>query len=74
MKRIALASPPDRPAKDPQKSRVGNGSVLLPGVDGRSAWSRRAKDVLSETPHWYCLSFSNFLGATHNSAHYRLWY
>jgi hypothetical protein len=48
MKRIALASPPDRPAKDPQKSRVGNGSVLLPGVDGRSAWARRAKDVLSE--------------------------
>lgn len=48
MKHIALASPPDRPAKDPQKSRVGNGSVLLPGVDGRSAWARRAKDVLSE--------------------------
>jgi hypothetical protein len=48
MKQIVLASPPDRPAKDPQKSRVGNGSVLLPGVDGRSAWARRAKDVLSE--------------------------
>ena len=32
--------------KDPQRSRITNG-VLLPGVDGRSAWSRRAKDVLS---------------------------
>jgi hypothetical protein len=32
--------------KDPQRSRITNG-VLLPGVDGRSAWSRRAKDVLA---------------------------
>jgi hypothetical protein len=48
LEHIALASPPDRPAQDPRKSRVGNGSVLLPGVDGRSAWARRAKDVLSE--------------------------
>jgi hypothetical protein len=45
-------SPPDRPAvggtKDPQKSRVGNGTALLPGVDGRSAWVRRCKDVIAE--------------------------
>jgi hypothetical protein len=46
MKQIALASSSDRPAKDRQRSRITNG-VLLPGVDGRSAWSRRAKDILS---------------------------
>ena len=32
--------------KDKQRSRVTNGSALLPGVDGRSAWIRRAKDVI----------------------------
>jgi hypothetical protein len=46
----------DRPAVDPrQRSRLANGSALLPGhVDGRSAWCRRAKEViaahLSDTP------------------------
>jgi hypothetical protein len=40
--------PSDRPRKDPQKSRVSNGSALLPGVDGRSAWVRRAKEVIAE--------------------------
>ena len=35
----------DRPSK--QKSRITNGA-LLPGVDQRSAWVRRAKDVLSQ--------------------------
>jgi hypothetical protein len=43
-------SPPGRPAKarprDPQRSRITNGSALLPGVDGRSAWIRRCKDVI----------------------------
>ncbi len=47
----APTSPPVRPAvaraKDPQKSRITNGT-LLPGIDGRSAWVRRAKDVLAE--------------------------
>jgi hypothetical protein len=33
-----------------------------------------AAGVLSETPHWYCLGFSHFLGANHNRSHYRLWY
>jgi hypothetical protein len=33
--------------KDPQKSRVANGSALLPGLDGRSLWARRAKEVLA---------------------------
>ena len=33
--------------KDRQKSRVANGSALLPGVDGRSLWARRAKELLA---------------------------
>jgi hypothetical protein len=44
-------SPPARPAngrpKDPQRSRITNGA-LLPGVDGRSAWVRRCKDLLND--------------------------
>ena len=44
-------SPRDRPAiarlKDPQKSRITNGA-LLPGIDGRSAWVRRCKDLLAD--------------------------
>jgi hypothetical protein len=32
--------------RDPQRSRITNGSALLPGVDGRSAWVRRCKDVI----------------------------
>jgi hypothetical protein len=47
MRQIALTSPSDRPTKDARKSRITNGSVLLPGVDGRSAWARRAKDILA---------------------------
>jgi hypothetical protein len=33
--------------KDPQRSRITNGSALLPGVDGRGAWVRRCKDVIA---------------------------
>jgi hypothetical protein len=33
--------------KEPQRSRITNGSALLPGVDGRGAWVRRAKDLLA---------------------------
>ena len=33
--------------KDRQRSRITNGSALLPGVDGRSAWVRRTKDVIA---------------------------
>jgi hypothetical protein len=29
------------------RSRITNGSKLLPGVDGRSPWVRRAKDIIS---------------------------
>jgi hypothetical protein len=30
------------------RSRVTNGAVLLPGVDGRSTWVRRARDLINE--------------------------
>jgi hypothetical protein len=33
-------------SKSRQRSRVTNGSALLPGVDGRSAWVRRCKDII----------------------------
>jgi hypothetical protein len=46
-----LGSSSDRPAidrpKDRQKSRITNGSALLPGVDGRSPWLRSCKDVIA---------------------------
>lgn len=43
--------PADRPKttrrrKDPQRTRVSNGSELLPGVDGRSVWIRRCRELL----------------------------
>jgi hypothetical protein len=45
-------SPPNRllaaRKKDAQKSRIANGSVLVSGVDGRSAWVRRLKETLAE--------------------------
>jgi hypothetical protein len=31
-----------------QKSRITNGSALLAGVDGRSPWVRRCKDLIRE--------------------------
>ena len=33
-------------SKSRQRSRMTNGSALLPGVDGRSAWVRRCKDII----------------------------
>ena len=49
---VAAKSPTDnRPVADSKKSgrsRISNGSALLPGVDGRSAWVRRCKDLISE--------------------------
>jgi hypothetical protein len=48
---VAPVSPAGRPraapGKDPLKSRITNGSALLPGVDGRSPWVRRCKDVIA---------------------------
>jgi hypothetical protein len=32
--------------KDAQRSRIANGSALLPGVDGRSTWVRRCKELI----------------------------
>jgi hypothetical protein len=29
------------------RSKVGNGRALLPGVDGRSIWARRCRDVVA---------------------------
>jgi hypothetical protein len=38
-----------RPLKgSKQRSAVTNGTTLLPGVDGRSAWIRRCKDLIAE--------------------------
>jgi hypothetical protein len=34
--------------KDRHRSRITNGSALLPGVDGRSRWIRRCRDLISE--------------------------
>jgi hypothetical protein len=31
-----------------QKSRQANGTALLPGVDGRSAWVRRCKELIAD--------------------------
>lgn len=31
-----------------QRSRITNGTGLLPGVDGRSPWVRRCKDLIRE--------------------------
>ena len=48
---IDVTSPTDRhrlPSRsDPQGTRVGNGSALLPELDGRSTWARRAKELLA---------------------------
>jgi hypothetical protein len=40
-----LGSPPDHQPIRAQRSRITNGK-LLTGIDGRSAWVRRAKDLL----------------------------
>jgi hypothetical protein len=34
--------------RDPQRSAVTNGTKLLPGIDQRSAWVRRCKDIIAE--------------------------
>jgi hypothetical protein len=47
-------TPQTKPARksragDPRygRSRVGNGNAFLPGVDGRTVWSRRARDIIA---------------------------
>ena len=32
---------------NPAKTKVANGTVLLPDIDGRSLWARRAKELLA---------------------------
>ena len=39
---------PDRPDKSAQRSRIANGSALLPAKVGRTAWVRRLKDCIGE--------------------------
>jgi hypothetical protein len=34
--------------RDPQRSRITNGSLLPAHVDERTAWARRAKDIIAE--------------------------
>lgn len=34
------------PMKPTHRSRVTNGSAVLPGVDGRSVWMRRLRDLI----------------------------
>jgi hypothetical protein len=35
-----------RRQKDPRKSRISNGSELLPGIDHRSLWVRRCRELI----------------------------
>jgi hypothetical protein len=51
--------------KDALKSRTTNGSQLLPGVDGRSAWVRRCKDII--TLHLADLGGANNCSAAEHS-------
>jgi hypothetical protein len=37
-----------RPKGDPQRSSITNGKKLLPGIDQRSAWVRRCKDLMAD--------------------------
>lgn len=42
---MPLDSPPEPDTKAMARSRVTNGSAILPGVDGRSTWVRRLRDL-----------------------------
>jgi hypothetical protein len=44
---ITPDSSPFRAPKDKGKSRITNGTKLLPGIDGRSPWVRRCKDLIA---------------------------
>ncbi|MER9711079.1 MULTISPECIES: hypothetical protein [unclassified Mesorhizobium] len=43
-----MGTPYPVPKKTKGKSGVANGSALLPGVDGRTAWSKRLYDVIAQ--------------------------
>ena len=44
----AAETTPQLAKRSPQRSRVGNGAKLLPLTDGRSATSRRFKDLVED--------------------------
>jgi hypothetical protein len=44
---ITPDSSPVRGQKAKGQSRITNGTRLLPGIDGRSAWVRRCKDLIA---------------------------
>lgn len=44
---MPATNPAPAPQKAPNRSRVTNGSEVLPGVDGRSAWVRRLRDLIN---------------------------
>lgn len=46
---VTPASPTERPANT--RSRLTNGSAMLPGTDGRSAWARLMRDVIGNLEH-----------------------
>jgi hypothetical protein len=52
MSEATFEAPTGRPKvgtiKHPGRSRITNGTAFLPVIDGRSAWIRRAKDLISE--------------------------
>jgi hypothetical protein len=43
-----LSDPSDLRRKSRQKSRIGNGSSILNGVDGRLVWPRRFKELFAD--------------------------
>ena len=43
-----VGRPPTGPHKSAQRSRVANGSALLSGVDGRSIWVKRCKELIAD--------------------------
>ena len=44
---MSVDSPGLAPVKSSGKSRISNGTGLLPGVDGRSTWARRLRDLIA---------------------------
>lgn len=48
MSELSSISGPEVRRKPHARSRMSNGSAFLAGVDGRSTWVRRARDVFAE--------------------------
>jgi hypothetical protein len=44
---MATGSPAIDAPKPQGRSRISNGSAVLPGVDGRSTWVRRLRDLIA---------------------------